>query len=157
MIPPRCIHCDRPMRSKRRKPATAPGTVSHGGHGYCSTCHTRLARHGTLDGWMPCQPGHKVAGGAGGAGSYRRGTAPATAGFVAGARPWLDSALCAQVDPDVFFADRGGSTREAKKICSRCPVRTECLQDALDRGDVDYGIIGGLTPRERRRLKRGAA
>ena len=68
---------------------------------------------------------------------------------------WLDSALCAQTDPEAFFPEKGGSTREAKKVCRSCEVRTECLEYALEH-DERFGIWGGLSERERRRLKRGA-
>lgn len=79
-------------------------------------------------------------------------------------RPWLDDALCAQADPEAWFPDRGGSTREAKAICNGnpkrgitpCPVRAECLDDALATNDR-YGIRGGLSERERRALKRKAS
>jgi WhiB family redox-sensing transcriptional regulator len=67
---------------------------------------------------------------------------------------WQDRALCAQTDPEAFFPEKGGSTREAKKICQRCPVRSECLEYALAH-DERFGIWGGLSERERRRLKRG--
>lgn len=67
---------------------------------------------------------------------------------------WQDRALCAQTDPEAFFPEKGGSTREAKKICQRCPVRAECLEYALAH-DERFGIWGGLSERERRRLKRG--
>lgn len=69
------------------------------------------------------------------------------------AEPWQAQALCAQTDPDCFFPEKGGSTREAKAICIGCPVRTECLAYALEI-DARYGIWGGLSERERRRLKR---
>ena len=39
---------------------------------------------------------------------------------------WREHALCAQTDPEAFFPEKGGSTREAKKVCQSCPVRTEC-------------------------------
>lgn len=68
---------------------------------------------------------------------------------------WRDEALCAQTDPEAFFPEKGGSTREAKRICQRCPVINECLQYALDR-DERFGIFGGLSERERWRLKRAA-
>ena len=66
---------------------------------------------------------------------------------------WHDRALCAQTDPEAFFPEKGGSTREAKKICEGCPVRAECLAYALAH-DERFGIWGGLSERERRRLKR---
>jgi WhiB family redox-sensing transcriptional regulator len=69
---------------------------------------------------------------------------------------WQDRALCAQADPEAFFPERGGSTREAKKVCRTCDVRAECLEYALEH-DERFGIYGGLSERERRRLKRGQA
>ena len=66
---------------------------------------------------------------------------------------WRDSALCAQVDWDLFFPDRGGkSGRIAKRICDRCPVKQECLQWSLDH-DVHYGVWGGLSETQRRQLR----
>ncbi|GGM01369.1 hypothetical protein GCM10011594_21780 [Nakamurella endophytica] len=69
---------------------------------------------------------------------------------------WHDRALCAQTDPEAFFPEKGGSTREAKKICTGCEVRAECLSYALA-NDERFGIWGGLSERERRRLKRQAS
>ena len=66
---------------------------------------------------------------------------------------WQEQALCAQTDPEAFFPEKGGSTREAKKICLSCEVRTECLEYALA-SDERFGIWGGLSERERRRLKK---
>ena len=68
---------------------------------------------------------------------------------------WQDRALCAETDPEAFFPEKGGSTREAKKICVQCPVRAECLEYALA-NDERFGIWGGLSERERRRLRRRA-
>jgi WhiB family transcriptional regulator, redox-sensing transcriptional regulator len=67
---------------------------------------------------------------------------------------WQERALCAQTDPEAFFPEKGGSTREAKRICMGCEVRDECLEYALA-NDERFGIWGGLSERERRRLKRG--
>jgi WhiB family redox-sensing transcriptional regulator len=67
---------------------------------------------------------------------------------------WQERALCAQTDPEAFFPEKGGSTREAKRICSGCDVRAECLEYALAH-DERFGIWGGLSERERRRLRRG--
>ena len=61
-------------------------------------------------------------------------------------------ALCAQTDPEVFFPDKGGSTRDAKKVCGACMVRTACLQYALDNQER-FGIWGGMSERERRQLR----
>jgi WhiB family redox-sensing transcriptional regulator len=57
---------------------------------------------------------------------------------------WQERALCAQTDPEAFFPEKGGSTREAKRVCLSCEVRAECLEYALAHG-------------ERRRLKRRSA
>lgn len=68
---------------------------------------------------------------------------------------WHQHALCAQTDPEAFFPEKGGSTREAKRVCSSCTVRSECLEYALAH-DERFGIWGGLSERERRKLKRQA-
>lgn len=68
---------------------------------------------------------------------------------------WQEKGLCAQTDPEAFFPEKGGSTREAKKVCMQCEVREECLEAALER-DERFGIWGGLSERERRKLKKRA-
>lgn len=67
---------------------------------------------------------------------------------------WQQLALCAQTDPEAFFPEKGGSTREAKAICAACEVRAECLEYALTK-DERFGIWGGLSERERRRMRHG--
>ncbi|TFC48266.1 WhiB family transcriptional regulator [Cryobacterium sp. TMT1-21] len=69
---------------------------------------------------------------------------------------WQSDSLCAQTDPEAFFPEKGGSTRDAKKICSSCEVRTQCLQYALA-NDERFGIWGGLSERERRKLRKRAS
>jgi WhiB family transcriptional regulator, redox-sensing transcriptional regulator len=69
---------------------------------------------------------------------------------------WYEQAACLQANADCFFPEKGGSTREAKRICSTCTVRLECLHYALA-NDERFGIWGGLSERERRRLKRLAS
>jgi WhiB family redox-sensing transcriptional regulator len=71
-------------------------------------------------------------------------------------RAWQDQANCLGVDPDLFFPERGASTREAKEVCRGCVVRGECLEYALANGEK-FGIWGGLSERERRRLRRQRA
>jgi WhiB family redox-sensing transcriptional regulator len=79
------------------------------------------------------------------------------AGFTGAGEPaWHENALCAETDPEAFFPEKGGSTREAKKICTGCDVRAECLEYALA-NDERFGIWGGLSERERRRLRRQAS
>jgi WhiB family transcriptional regulator, redox-sensing transcriptional regulator len=70
-----------------------------------------------------------------------------------GADPRKEFGLCRQVDADTFFPDKGGSTKEAKRICGLCEVRGECLQYALDH-EERFGIWGGLSERDRRKLRR---
>jgi WhiB family transcriptional regulator, redox-sensing transcriptional regulator len=65
---------------------------------------------------------------------------------------WMDRALCAETDPEAFFPEKGGSTRDAKLVCRSCEVRAECLEYALA-NDERFGIWGGLSERERRRLR----
>jgi WhiB family redox-sensing transcriptional regulator len=65
---------------------------------------------------------------------------------------WRLDALCAETDPEAFFPEKGGSTREAKRVCTGCAVRAECLEFALT-NDERFGIWGGLSERERRRLR----
>ena len=72
-----------------------------------------------------------------------------------GVLSWQERALCAQTDPEAFFPEKGGSTREAKRVCVSCEVRAECLEYALA-NDERFGIWGGLSERERRRLKKQA-
>ena len=67
---------------------------------------------------------------------------------------WQTDALCAQTDPEAFFPEKGGSTRDAKRICTGCVVRGQCLEYALE-NDERFGIWGGLSERERRKLRRG--
>jgi WhiB family redox-sensing transcriptional regulator len=66
---------------------------------------------------------------------------------------WQSDSLCAQTDPEAFFPEKGGSTRDAKKICTTCEVKAQCLDYALH-NDERFGIWGGLSERERRRLRR---
>ena len=69
---------------------------------------------------------------------------------------WHDEANCLGVDPDLFFPERGASTREAKEVCRGCVVQHDCLEFALQNGEK-FGIWGGLSERERRRIRRQRA
>ena len=69
---------------------------------------------------------------------------------------WQDKANCKGADADLFFPERGASTRKAKTICSACQVRVECLEFALLESEK-FGIWGGLSERERRRIRKQRA
>ncbi len=63
---------------------------------------------------------------------------------------WVSKARCLSVDPDELFVG-GAAQRKATSICRHCPVTTECLADALD-NQMDFGVWGGMTVRQRRVL-----
>jgi WhiB family redox-sensing transcriptional regulator len=71
-------------------------------------------------------------------------------------RAWQRQANCMGVDPDLFFPERGASTREAKEVCRGCVVQEDCLEYALVHSEK-FGIWGGLSERERRRIRRSRA
>jgi WhiB family transcriptional regulator, redox-sensing transcriptional regulator len=83
------------------------------------------------------------------------GTSPEVSALGIEPPPWTVDALCAETDPESFFPEKGGSTREAKDICTRCPVQVECLDYALGNNE-GYGIWGGVSERDRRKLMRGS-
>ena len=61
---------------------------------------------------------------------------------------WTAQASCRRSDPDDLFV-QGAEQNRAKVVCQACPVRTECLADALD-NRIEFGVWGGMTERERR-------
>lgn len=65
---------------------------------------------------------------------------------------WAAKALCAGSEPDALFV-QGAAQRQVRQRCRECPVRLECLADALE-SDMNFGVWGGLTERERRVLAR---
>jgi WhiB family transcriptional regulator, redox-sensing transcriptional regulator len=75
---------------------------------------------------------------------------------------WQDDALCAQTEPELFHPLKGGSTRDAKRICNGTPkqpgclVKAQCLAYALEH-DIRDGIWGGLSTLERARIRKAAA
>ncbi len=71
-------------------------------------------------------------------------------------REWMAAGLCLQTDPEAFFPEKGGSTRDAKRVCGRCDVRERCLAYALEH-DERFGIWGGMSPRDRKKIKEGRA
>lgn len=65
---------------------------------------------------------------------------------------WTEDAACGNTDPEELFGQSERQSR-AKAVCTGCPVRTECLAEALD-NRIEFGVWGGMTERERRRLLR---
>jgi len=63
---------------------------------------------------------------------------------------WVSKARCRATDPDELFV-RGAAQRKAAVICRHCPVILECGADALD-NQVEFGVWGGMTERQRRAL-----
>lgn len=72
---------------------------------------------------------------------------------------WRLRAECRNLGPELFYPEQGDhhTAKRAIMICEACPVKKACLEDALsDEADVDkYGIRGGLTPKARRRIRKG--
>ena len=66
---------------------------------------------------------------------------------------FVRDAVCGQTDPELFFPEKGMSSRDAKTLCLSCEVRAECLAWALNT-DQRFGVWGGLSERERTRLRR---
>jgi WhiB family redox-sensing transcriptional regulator len=78
-------------------------------------------------------------------------TLPTDSGDV---RAWMADAACRTYAVDYWFSETPGTSySEAKAVCDTCPVRSECLKHALDH--EDYGVWGGLTPRERDLYRKG--
>ena len=73
-----------------------------------------------------------------------------------GGESWQMFANCLGVDTDLFFPERGASSKEANGVCQGCVVREDCLEYALANGEK-FGIWGGLSERERRRIRRQRA
>ena len=85
-------------------------------------------------------------------GGHKLGVIEGRDAFPLEPMPWAEHANCAGVDPDLFFPERGSNQNHAKAVCAGCSVRAECLQYALDH-DEKFGTWGGLSARERGRLK----
>lgn len=70
--------------------------------------------------------------------------------------PWSDHSLCRQTDPEAFFQDDTETQERAQGVCRGCPVKASCLTDVLDfesTRDGRFGVVGGLTPVQRRALR----
>lgn len=69
---------------------------------------------------------------------------------------WRLRSACQDEDPDLFYPEKGDAALRAPalRVCAQCPVRATCLRDALDSGDVEFGIRGGLTASARKAMYR---
>jgi WhiB family redox-sensing transcriptional regulator len=71
---------------------------------------------------------------------------------------WQERARCAEVDPELWFPEKGGGNRAAKRVCAACPVRAECLEYILRPENAEiarFGVWAGLSPQQRRGLREG--
>jgi WhiB family redox-sensing transcriptional regulator len=69
---------------------------------------------------------------------------------------WTDSAACRGTDTEIFYPVNAEEEAEALSICATCPVRAQCLDYAIHNREA-YGIWGGTTPEQRRRIRREQA
>lgn len=69
---------------------------------------------------------------------------------------WMADANCLGLDPDIFFPARGEVAAQVKTICRECDVQSECLAYALNNGEK-HGIWGGMSERDRRKIRRTRA
>jgi WhiB family transcriptional regulator, redox-sensing transcriptional regulator len=79
-------------------------------------------------------------------------------GMLLRRRDWLAHGACRDEDPDLFFpiTSKGPAARQilaAKAVCARCPVRSDCLDSALE-DSYSYGVWGGTTEEERKAMRR---
>jgi WhiB family redox-sensing transcriptional regulator len=69
---------------------------------------------------------------------------------------WMAEGNCADKPPSLFFPSDGVGVDVARKVCVDCPVKTACLEYALEHR-IDHGVWGGTSERERRRILRARA
>jgi WhiB family redox-sensing transcriptional regulator len=69
---------------------------------------------------------------------------------------WTKAAACRQVDPERFFPEKAANNDQAMRVCEDCPVRFECLRDALEQKDNPEGVWGCTTKRRRTILRKQA-
>lgn len=65
--------------------------------------------------------------------------------------PWMADAACAQVDPELWFPEKGGSSAAAKRICQSCPVLQQCLGYAVEH--FELGVWGGTSDKQRKAMR----
>ncbi len=66
---------------------------------------------------------------------------------------WMSEGNCAESDPSLFFPSDGAGVEVARRVCTDCPVKSQCLEYALV-NRIDHGVWGGASERERRRIWR---
>ena len=132
------------QRTARRTGVVAVRKVATGNGGRQGVKSVRQVR-------MPCPHLAGAVTRVGGLG-WGASSAERTAPKMAWVEDWTIAAGCRGMDPDELFV-QGAAQNRAKVVCATCPVRTECLADALD-NRVEYGVWGGMTERERRALLR---
>jgi WhiB family redox-sensing transcriptional regulator len=66
---------------------------------------------------------------------------------------WMAKGKCRELPPDTFFPSDGAGVEVARKICADCPVKSPCLEYAME-NHIDHGVWGGTSERERRRIAR---
>lgn len=71
-------------------------------------------------------------------------------------KEWRSMAACLGMPTDMFFLKRGDSSKEAKEVCSSCPVKDDCLDEAVHINPIydTYGIYGGKSSRERNKIRK---
>lgn len=131
-----CVSCGHPLRSRHTTEADYPGTRVHHGRGLCGICYPRArldrataaADVALLDGLPPA--GHRPAG------------------------DWTLDAACAGISTELFYPGPGVNPAAALAICATCPVRPECLAEAMATPTIDdHGVWGGTTQVQRRGLR----
>lgn len=129
-----CVRCDRPRRRADTPAAVAPGTVAAGRDGLCQRC---VKQQGD-----PAAPITNM-----------RSERPS---WPAQPQDWMAQALCAEIDPELWYPDPGDShaAAQAVAVCRTCPVRADCLDYAMatEVQGGRHGVWGGLTPTARNRL-----
>lgn len=71
-------------------------------------------------------------------------------------RPWVVFSACRDKDADLFFPETRAEEKQALAICATCPVELDCLDYAFE-ADIRFGVWGGMTEKQRRRLTRRSA
>lgn len=66
--------------------------------------------------------------------------------------PWVSRAACRGMDTALFFPAQGGEVAGVVAVCEGCPVRSECLEHAMEH--EHFGVWGGMSGKQRLRLRR---